>query len=124
MTKIFLIILFFTPFAGQAQLIDSLNTAKTCVYMKPEEREMIYEINRLRSNPGSYLRYIEPLLTNAKNTLKNSGKGWKNYSLTYTTRTVDGKEKQTIDTTWHYTNVEEVRALTTLVADLKKIKKL
>ncbi len=92
--------------------------------MKLEEREMIYEINRLRSNPKSYLAYIEPLLATAKKVAKNSGKGERNYSLTFTTWTVDGKETKKIDTTWHYTNEEEVKALTTLVNDLKQLKKL
>jgi uncharacterized protein YkwD len=109
---------------AKAQVIDSLNTAKNCLYMKPEEREMIYEINRLRSNPKSYLQYIEPLLADARQTLKKSGKGTKNYSLTYTTSTRNGKEIKTVDTTWHYTNLEEVKALTTLVYDLKKLKAL
>ena len=105
-------------------MIDSLNTAKNCANMTQEEREMIYEINRVRSNPASYLQYIEPMLETSKKVLKNSGKGSKNYSLTYRTTTKDGKETTTIDTTWHFTNEEEVRALSTLVADLKKLKKL
>lgn len=92
--------------------------------MKPMEREMIYELNRLRSNPRSYLPYLEPLLKTAKNMLKNFGKGSRNYSLTFTTSTSDGKNTTKIDTTWHYVNEEEVKALTTLIADLKKIKKL
>jgi uncharacterized protein YkwD len=92
--------------------------------MKPEEREMIYEINRLRSNPKSYLQYIEPLLAEAKKRLQNNGRGSKNYSLTFTTKTVNGTESTKIDTTWHYTNEEEVKALNTLVNDLRKLKKL
>ena len=110
--------------AVKAQLIDSLNTAKNCTYMKPAEREMIYEINRLRSNPKSYLQYIEPMLADAKKDLKAFGKGYRNYSVTYTTTTVDGKETKKTDTAWHYTREEEVNALTTLVNDLKKLKKL
>jgi len=110
--------------AARAQVIDSLNTAKNCTYMKAEEREMIYEINRVRSNPKSYLKYIEPMLVKAKNTLKNFGKGTKNYSVTYTTSTVNGKESKRIDTTWHYSHVEELKALSTLVNDLKKLRKL
>ena len=107
-----------------AQLIDSLNTAKNCLYMTPAERDMIYELNRLRSNPRSYLPYIEPLLVAAKNGLKKFGKGTKSYSLTFTTNTVGGKETKKIDTNWHYSTEERVKALTTLVNDLKRIKKL
>ena len=92
--------------------------------MKPEEREMIYELNRLRSNPKTYLQYIQPMLEEAKKYLKEYGKGSRNYSLTYKyTYTSTGRD-QTIDTTWHYTNEEEVKALSTLVNDLKKLKKL
>ena len=64
------------------------------------------------------------MLKEANDKLHKYGKGNKNYSLTTTTETKDGKEIKTIDTTWHYTNVEEVKALTTLVNDLKKLKPL
>lgn len=124
MRKLVLVILLISTFEIKAQLIDSLNTAKNCAYMKPEEREMIYEINRVRSNPKSYLRYIEPMLMEAKKTLKNFGKGAKNYSLTYITSEVNGVQANRVDTTWHYANTEEVKALSTLVNDLKKLKKL
>jgi uncharacterized protein YkwD len=109
---------------AKAQLIDSLNTAKNCFYMKVDEREMIYEINCLRSNPKSYLRYIQPKLDEARQYLKKYGKGLKNYSLTYSYTTNNGQQRQTIDTTWHNINEEEVKALTTLVNDLKKLKRL
>lgn len=123
--KYFLFVLFFfAHVAASAQLIDSLNTAKNCLYMKPEERQMIYEINRVRSNPSSYLQYLQPMLEEAEKHLKENGKGERNYSLTYTTTTSDGKEKKTIDTTWHYANEEEIKALSTLITDLKKLKKL
>lgn len=106
----------------KAQLIDSLNTAKNCQYMKPEEREMIYEINRVRSNPRSYLQYLEPLLAQQKKNIKENGKGPKNYSVSYTTETFNGKQVKKTDTVWHYTYEEELRALTTLIDDLKKMK--
>jgi len=92
--------------------------------MNKEEKEMIYEINRVRSNPTSYLQFIQPLLDKAENTLKENGKGAKNYSLTYTTTTENGIKHEEIDTTWHYTNEEEVKALSSLVDDLKNLKKL
>ena len=107
-----------------SQFIDSLNTAKNCSYMAAMEKEMIYEINQVRSNPKSYIQYLQPMLTQASEKLKKYGKGYKNYSLTYTSSTKNGKEIKTVDTTWHYTNVEEVKAITTLINDLKKIKAL
>jgi uncharacterized protein YkwD len=124
MIKILFLILLLPATTARGQVIDSLNTAKDCLYLKPEEREMIYEINRVRSNPKSYLQYIEPLLAQAKKYLQLYGKGPKNYSLTYTITTINGKEAKKIDTTWHYTNEEEVKALSTLINDLKKLKEL
>jgi uncharacterized protein YkwD len=117
--------LFHTLTAPTQQLHSiSINTAKDCAYMKPEEREMVYEINRLRSNPASYLKYIEPMLKDARKYLQQYGRGQRNYSLTYKTITKDGQEQKSIDTTWHYTNEEYVKALSTLVDDLKRSKKL
>ena len=94
MKKIFGAFFLLNCLTVNAQLIDSLNTAKKCNYMKAEEREMIYEINRVRSNPKSYLVYLEPLLKEAKNKLKFFGKGNKNYSVSYisTIKMVSGKQ--------------------------------
>ena len=107
-----------------AQLIDSLNTAKKSLYMKPEERQMVYEINLVRNNPKGYVKTIDSILKQSLMTLKTRGKGQRNYALTYTTKTIDGKETNTIDTTWNYENVEEVKALRSLLKDLKTMKKL
>jgi uncharacterized protein YkwD len=82
---------------------------------------MIYEINLVRSNPKAYVKILQPLLDKANEVLKNYGKGSENYSLTISTDTKDGKEIKTIDTTWHYVNEEEVKALTTLIDDLNKL---
>ncbi|MBL0334685.1 MAG: hypothetical protein IPP73_04960 [Chitinophagaceae bacterium] len=86
-----------------AQRIDSLNTAANCQYMTEPEREMLYEINRLRSNPKSYLEYLLPMLKDAKDDLKVLGKGNRNYSLTFSSTVKNGKEVKRTDTTWHYT---------------------
>src|ERR1051325_2303294 len=118
MKNSFFLVFFLSSFITQAQLIYSLNTAKKCAYMKPEEIEMIYEINRVRSDPKSYLIYIEPMRKQAQNILKTFGKGNKNYSVTYSSTVRNGKEITKTDTVWHYTNEEEVKALTSLVNDL------
>lgn len=117
-------LLFFITINGEAQLIDSLNTARNCMYMTAQEREMIYEINRVRSNPRSYLQYLEPMLAEAKKMMAEYGKGEKNYSLTFSTDTKNGRETKRIDTTWHYTREEEVKALSSLVKELKILKSL
>src|SRR5215831_12740085 len=124
MKRSFLTFLAIAPLLANAQLIDSLNTAKNCLYMKPEERKMIYEINRLRNNPASYLQYIQPRLDEARAYLKRNGKGARSYSLTYKYAYTPKGREQTIDTNWHYSNEEEVNALASLVNDLKKLKKL
>lgn len=123
--RIFCITVFFLiATTSNSQVIDSLNTAKNCLYMTAVEREMIYEINRVRSNPKSYIQYLQPMLTRAKDKLESLGKGDKNFSVTFTSSTKNGKEIRTVDTTWHYVNVEEVKAVTTLIDELKKLKPL
>lgn len=124
MRKLCFFLLLFIACSSGAQNNDSLNTAKDCLYMTPEEREMIREINLVRCNPPAYLQYIQPMLSTAQETLKKYGKGSKNYSLTFTTSTANGKSRQKIDTTWHFVNEEEVKALQTLVNDLKKLKRM
>jgi uncharacterized protein YkwD len=121
---VFITLFFCATLFSNAQTIASLNTAKNCFYMTEAEREMIYEINRVRSDPPSYLQYLTPLLGAAKIQLKRNGKGDKNYSLTITSTTRNGKNLGTIDTTWHFRNEEDVKALSTLITDLKKLKPL
>jgi len=89
--------------------------------MTPEERKMIYEINLVRSNPKVYIQILQPLLDAANQIVKDYGKGGRNYSLTITTEMVEGKKIQKTDTTWHYINEEQVKAISTLIEDLKKI---
>ena len=92
--------------------------------MMAEEKKMIYEINLVRSNPKAYVQFLQPLLDKAIQTLKDYGRGSENYSLTITTNIIDSKEVQTTDTTWHYINEEEVKALTSLIDDLNKLSPL
>jgi len=108
--------------------IKKLNTAVAASYMKNNEKEMILEINKLRSNPGKYAEILYPYLVKAKYNLQKYGKGPRNYSLTstYTTDYTSGGTKQVvkIDTTWHYINEEEVRAIESLIVELKAMKPL
>lgn len=100
----------------------ALNTARAAAYMQPEEREMVYEINRLRSDPPRYAKtFIVVRLDNALKQLKEHGRGDSNYSLTTTYR--DNKPYR-VDTTWHYIVEEEVKALQTLYDTLMKMKPL
>ena len=70
------------------------------------EGEMIYEINRVRHNPNSYIQYLQPMLNEAAVALKKNGKGEKNYSMTFSNTTKNGRTIEATDTTWHYTNQE------------------
>lgn len=99
-----------------------LNTAKDAIYMQPEEREMIYELNRLRSDPPRYAKaFLFVRLTNALNDLKQYGRGDSNYSLT--THYINNRPSRA-DTIWHFTNEENVKALQTLYDTLLKMKPL
>lgn len=110
--------------AAQAQLSSALNTAAQCSYMKATEREMIAEINLLRSNPAGYVQFVQPLLVSAQAVLRKNGKGAKSYALTRTTTVVNGRQTERTDTTWNYLNESEVAALQSLIKDLKRCKKL
>lgn len=110
--------------AAPAQLPSHLNTAANCAYMKPTEREMIAEINLLRSNPPAYVKFLQPLLAEAQSILRREGKGQKSYALTRTTTVRKGKKTEQVDTTWNYINQEEVAALESLIKDLTNSKQL
>lgn len=101
-----------------------LNTARDCKYMKPVEREMIYEINVVRNHPEVYLGYLKVYLADAKEDFENSGIERRNYSLTTEYRTVNGKTKIKVDTTWFNQNEEEVKAIESLIDDLQHLEPL
>ncbi|MEO7311435.1 MAG: hypothetical protein ABIX01_13620 [Chitinophagaceae bacterium] len=124
MTKFLVLFILVQPLALYGQKIDSLNTAKKCLYMKEEERDMVYEINLVRTNPKGYIKCIDSILKRSEMTLKTRGKGQRNYALTFTNRSPDGKTADKIDTTWNYENVEEVKAIRSLIKDLKTMKPL
>ncbi len=107
-----------------AQKIDSLNTAKNAIWCNAQEKEMIYELNCLRSNPKSYIKYIQPLYDVAKENLTKEGKGSKNYSISYVTTYPNNKPLVRIDTTWHYSNEEEEKALALLLKELNELNPL
>jgi hypothetical protein len=117
-----LVLFFYFTGVSQSPAWDpTLQTAKNAAYMDPEEKEMVFEVNKVRKYPARYAREkIFPLLTEAKKTLNEKGKGLKNYSVTTTYRA-----NQTIhDTSWFFVNVEEVKALQTLYDSLLGLKPL
>jgi len=106
--------------AGFSQSQNSLNTAANCSYMKQSEREMIAEINLLRSNPSGYAQYLDYDYELAKLNLKHFGKGKRSYSLSVIyERTEKGEKKKRVDTVWTNEYEEQVHAIETLLNDLK-----
>jgi uncharacterized protein YkwD len=102
-----------------------LNTARDCSYMKDVEKEMISEINLLRSDPAGYIRYLDYDYKLAKLNFEHFGRGEKRYSLNTTFRTVNGVgSRKRVDTVWTYEYEEQLRAVESLMADLRKMKSL
>src|ERR1700752_2594379 len=60
------------------------------------------------------------MLVNAREMLRDYGKGDSGYSISYSSD--HGTDKNNVDTTWHYRYEEEVKAISTLIDDLKKMK--
>jgi uncharacterized protein YkwD len=103
-----------------AQENIKLNTAGNCNYMKAIEREMVAEINLVRSNPAGYARYIKYYYELAKLNLDHFGVGKRNYSLSILyEKTERGQRKKQVDTVWSNEYEEEVHAIESLLRDLK-----
>lgn len=107
-----------------SQTFLDLNTAKDCKYMKPVEREMIFEINVVRNHPEVYIGYLKNYLKEATEALQNPKNERRNYALSTEYKTVNGKTKVTTDTIWFNENEEEVMAIESLVEDLKNLGEL
>jgi uncharacterized protein YkwD len=104
-----------------SQDYPELRTADKCRYMKPQEREMVYELNVVRIHPEVYLHYLEFDLENAKDRIRTIGKGERYYSLATSYTMVNRKTTVKIDTVWYYENEEELHAIETLIHDLKNL---
>ena len=118
------IIHFFWVLQCIGQNYPELNTASDCKYMKPVEREMIYEINVVRNHPKVYIGYLKEYLADAKSMLQNSGNERKSYALSTEYKTINGKTKIKTDTIWFNVNEEEVKAIESLIDDLKNLEPL
>ncbi len=109
--------------AQEADWYDSkLNTAVKATYMRPYEREMIYELNRLRSDPPRYAKLFVALrLKQAVDIFNRVGKGDSSYSIT---THYSNNVPSSIDTNWHFSNEEDLHALQTLYDTLMHLKPL
>jgi uncharacterized protein YkwD len=98
----------------------ALNTARNCSYMKETEREMVAEINLVRSDPAGYIRYLSYYYDLAKLNLGHFGKGQRNFSLSILyEKTSRGERRKKVDTVWSYEYEEEVHAIESLLNDLR-----
>lgn len=99
-----------------------LNTAADATWMRAEEREMVYELNRLRSNPQRYVQFLQPALEEAKADLERYGNERKHYSVS-TIYTTDHNGVETVrnDTNWHNLYEEKLHAVEDLIAELKAL---
>lgn len=112
--------LFFCFFSGSSQGNAKLNTAINCSYMKEIEREMISEINLVRSDPAGYIKYLDYYDELAKLNLKHFGKGKRSYTLSIEYEMINGvQRKKKTDTVWSYEYEEEVFAIESLITELK-----
>lgn len=110
------------PFISLSQSTFSLNTARNCTYMKEIEKEMIYEINLLRSDPTGYSQYIQEDYDVAKQEFEGEGKGEQSYSVSYSYKSINGRERLTkTDTIWHYANEERLKAIESLIDQLRNM---
>jgi uncharacterized protein YkwD len=116
--RLYLSLFLCLPFMLQAQQ-NTLNTAANAAYMKPIEREMIYELNLLRSNPAAYVEHIEPYLEMARRDFAEHGRGPAWYSIQTTFTYENDRETVKKDTIWHYMFQEELHAVESLIHDLE-----
>jgi uncharacterized protein YkwD len=104
---------------------DPLNTAANISWMKPSEKDMIREINLLRSDPGGYIVYVEEYVGEMMKSPGMIGSGQKTYSLTYKYETINGIEKLvSIDTSWLDAPEDESGAIESLKKGLQSTKPL
>jgi uncharacterized protein YkwD len=101
---------------------ERLNTAKSLTYMNVREKEMIYEINRLRSDPARYARvFIKDRLLKAEKDTGLSTAGNSQYSIS---TSYENNKMVKQDTVWQNSYVEEYKALKSLYETLTTMEPL
>jgi len=107
---------------ANSQITRNLNTAAHCNYLSEDEKQMIYEINLVRSQPQAYLNLIKPYLKKAEAELEIYGQGEVRYSIETTYKQQNGKlSVHKIDTQAYYRYEEEVAAIRSLIIDLENL---
>lgn len=112
-------------FPAHSQPKEFLNTASSSNYLTEEEKEMIYEINLVRSQPQEYLNILRPYLKRAEAELEIYGPGEVRYSVETTYMQQNGKlSVYKVDTVAYHKYEEEVKAIRSLMDDLRDLQPL
>lgn len=122
-TKIFSVVLvLMIQTSAFSQITRKLNTAAQCKYLSADEKQMIYEINLVRSQPQSYIEILRPYLKKAEAELEIYGPGEVKYSIETTYKQQNGKlSVHKVDTHSYYRYEEEIAAIKSLINDLEDL---
>lgn len=108
-----------------SQVTRTLNTAANCNYLSDEEKQMIYEINLVRSQPQEYMNILKPYLKKAEAELEIYGPGEVRYSVQTTYMQKNGRlSVHKVDTHAYNRYEEEIIAIKSLIKDLEKLRPL
>jgi len=108
-----------------SQVTRTLNTAAHCNYLSDEEKQMIYEINLVRSQPQQYMNILKPYLKKAEAELEIYGPGEVRYSVETTYIQKNGRlSVHKVDTHAYNRYEEEIIALKSLINDLENLRPL
>ena len=109
----------------QSQMDQKLNTAAHCHYLSEDEKQMIYEINLVRSQPQVYVKLLKPYLKKAEAELEIYGPGEVRYSVETIYKQQNGQlSVHKKDTHSYYRYEEEIIAIKSLINDLENMQSL
>ncbi len=113
---------FMFSFPVRSQHTQTLQTASNANYLTQDEKQMIYEINLVRSRPQEYIRILRPYLKRAEAELEIHGPGELRYSVETTYVQRNGHlSVHHVDTVAYHRYEEEVNAIRSLIRDLQKL---
>ena len=118
-----MVLMFYASLHSQPR--DFLNTGSDAAYLTEKEQQMIYEINLVRSRPQEYIKILKPYLKRAEAELEIYGPGEIRYSVETTYVQKNGRlSVHHIDTIAYHRYEEEVKAIRSLIHDLKNLQPL
>lgn len=116
------VVVFITQLPAHSQITRTLNTAARTGYLTEDEKQMIYEINLVRSMPQEYINILKPYLKRAEAELEIYGPGEVRYSVETTYVQKNGKlSVHHVDTVAYHRYEEEVKAIRSLMNDLQNM---